>query len=206
MRGNRFVQILILLSLFLPAFWSCNDNSKSEKRDFSQLISLLEEGDLLFRRGTGVVGHIVTSMDRNGNFSHVGIVVKSREDWCVVHAVPHEPEFEGDFDRVKCEKLDNFVGRYPKAVVGLYRPMIEPQQVDIAVRNALRLSQKQVCFDHDYTLEDTTELYCTELIEYVYSLAGVSISEGRRSEVTLFPQKGIMPSDLTESSLLKPIY
>lgn len=167
----------------------------------------LAEGDLLFRRGTGLVGQVVTSMDRDGHFSHVGIVVRVDTLWRVVHAVPHEPDFKGDFDRVKCESVAEFLGRYPDAEFGLYRPQIDSSHRKMAARHALRQSQKRVPFDHGYDLADTTRLYCTELIEYCYGLQGLSLSEGRRTEVTFPSLSGsyIFPSDLTQSSHLHRI-
>lgn len=208
MRGSLFRYFLTLLGVCSLIFMGCTGRQPATKRDFGQLKAAFHEGDLLFRRGTGVVGHIVTTMDNDGAFSHVGIVVKSEGEWCVIHAVPHEPDFEGDFDRVKCESADSFLTRYPKADIGLYRPKVEPQALDIAINGALRQYEKRVPFDHDYDLADTTRLYCTEFVEYVFGLAGVSISEGRRTEVTVPTVAGeyIMPSDLTKSTLLTPIY
>ena len=206
MRSRRLVHILIVLWVGLFFITGC-DTPSTRNNIYDELKSQLREGDLLFRRGTGVVGHIVTAMDSEGSFSHVGIVVRGDDEWCVIHAVPHEPDFEGDFDRVKCEAVESFLGRYPNGDYGLYRTTIAPDKVAIAVRNARRLSDKQVRFDHNYDLADTTELYCTELIEYVYGLAGVTLSEGRRTEITFPIMEGshIMPSDLTKSSLLKPL-
>ena len=171
------------------------------------LLVHLEEGDLLFRRGTGFVGHVVTMADTEGRYSHVGIVVCKDGTPYVVHAVPHEHDFEGDFDRVKCEDARSFIGRYTECVAGIYRPQVSDSLKSIAANHALRLSEKQIPFDHDYNLDDTTALYCTELIEYVYSLVGVSISEGRRTNVSLPGMRGeyIMPSDLTKCSKLEMI-
>ena len=111
-------------------------NGNSPRADYSELLLRLEEGDLLFRKGTGVVGHIVTSVDNRGEFSHVGIVVRRGDEWQVIHAVPHEPDFEGDFDRVKIESVDSFLGRYPNATIGHYRTTLASEQVAIAVLNA----------------------------------------------------------------------
>lgn len=208
MREGAFRFFLPLCCVCSLIFSGCNGTNSTAKSDFSELKSLFCEGDLLFRRGTGVVGHIVASVDRKGEYSHVGIVVRRDNGWFVVHAVPHEPDFEGDFDRVKCEPADDFLTRYPKADIGLYRPEVEQEKIATAIKGALRQYEKQVPFDHDYDLEDTTRLYCTELVEYVYGLAGVSISEGRRTEVTFPTMAGrhLMPSDLTESDILTPIY
>lgn len=199
---------LIFVGLLILALSGCSGSDSTSAVDFPALISRLEEGDLLFRRGTGVVGRVVTSVDDRGDYSHVGIVVWHDSLWQVVHAVPHEHDYDGDFDRVKIESVERFLGRYPEAKFGHYRVAIGRDSIARAVSNALRLSVLRVPFDHDYDLDDTTRLYCTEFVEYVYSFAGVELSEGRRTDVNFPSMSGlyIMPSDLTESSLLTPIY
>lgn len=201
------VLIVILLCLSLSLTTGCKKQQVNPHRDVESLLMHLEEGDLLFRRGTGFVGHIVTMADKEGHYSHVGIVAYKDSTPFVVHAVPHEHDFEGDFDRVKCEDARSFIGRYTECVAGIYRPQVSDSLKSIAANHALRLSERQVPFDHDYNLDDTTALYCTELIEYVYSLVGVSISEGRRTDINLPGMTGqyIMPSDLTKCSKLEEI-
>lgn len=199
---------LVVTSLVTLLIAGCSGSSQRTNSDVATLEERLEPGDLIFRRGTGVVGHIVTSVDSRGEYSHVGIAVIKDGAWCVVHAVPHEPEFEGDIDRVKCEPLRSFVGRYKEGAVGHYRVMTDKRHREIAAENALRLSSRNIPFDHDYNLEDSTAFYCTELVEYLYLLSDISLSQGRRTEVGFPTLVGvyIMPSDLTESELLKPIY
>ena len=70
--------------------------------------SLLREGDVVFRRGTGLISRAVLAADEDGQFSHIGIVVRNGNHWMVVHAVPGEPEFKGDSDRVKMEPIASF--------------------------------------------------------------------------------------------------
>lgn len=199
---------LIFYCLMLLLTVGCAGSKSNSSIDLSALVTTLEEGDLLFRRGTGVVGHIVTSVDNRGEYSHIGIVVLKDSSWQVVHAVPHEHDFKGDIDRVKIESVEQFLGRYPDASFGHYRVKIGKDSIAIAVRNALRLSALRIPFDHDYDLSDTTALYCTEFVEYIYSLAGIEISEGRRTEVSFPSLSGhyIMPSDITESDYVEPIY
>ena len=202
---KAIIAILLCLSLFLAM--GCKKQQATPHSNVDSLLVHLEEGDLIFRRGTGFVGHVVTMADTEGRYSHVGIVVCKDSTPYVVHAVPHEHDFEGDFDRVKCEDARNFIGRYTECVVGIYRPQISDSLKSIAATHALRLSEKQTPFDHDYNLEDTTALYCTELVEYVYGLVGISISEGRRTDVYLPGMTGqyIMPSDMTRCSILEEI-
>lgn len=205
------IMVRVLLNALLCALLmfglGCGRERGLSDESYNELCTQLKEGDLLFRRGTGVVGRIVTTADREGMYSHVGVVAMLDGEWCVVHAVPHEPDFDGDYDRVKCESVASFLGRYAEADFGLYRPIVADSVVGIAVANARRLSRAGVHFDHDYDLSDTTSLYCTEFVEYVYRLGGVSLSEGRRSAVTFPGMSGdyIMPSDLTRSSHLRRV-
>lgn len=198
--------ITLLLSLFtLGCSCSTGDTRAVDLRTLEERI---EAGDLIFRCGTGFAGRVVTSLDEEGLYSHVGIVVGDREAWQVVHSVPYEPAFEGDYDRVKCEPLRAFVGRYPTAEIGHFRPNVAQESLQRIVQHALRLSKKGIAFDHKYDLNDTTCLYCTEMIDYLFGLEGYTISEGRRTEVSFPSLAGsyIFPSDLTKSTLLTPIY
>ena len=185
----------------------CASNVKY-KHDVDSLASIVKDGDLIFRRGTGVVGRIVTTTDREGLYSHVGIIVTIDNTHYVIHAVPHEHEYEGDYDRVKCENIAHFVHRYNDADIGIYRLDVSDSIKSIATQHAIRLSKKDVGFDHNYNLEDTTTLYCTEFVEYVYGFANISISEGRRSNVKIATSSDlyIMPSDLTNCSRLSLVY
>ena len=61
----------------------------------------LEEGDIVLRKGTGLTSRAVRIADGGSDFSHCGIIVDSCGRKMVVHAVPDEPDFEGDVDRVK---------------------------------------------------------------------------------------------------------
>ena len=207
MRKPLSVKYLLLVCLSVVGL-ACTNGNDRPKSEFDRLIGNLREGDLLFRKGTGIAGRIVTSLDSNGEYSHVGIVVRIDDKWYVVHAVPHEPDFEGDIDRVKCEPIELFTSRYPQANYRHYRTTATNKQRKIAIHHALRLSAERRPFDHDYDLSDSTKLYCTEFVEYVYSLAGVSISQGRRTHITFPSLSGdhILPSDLTEGGNLKPIY
>jgi hypothetical protein len=65
-----------------------------------------------------------------------------------------------------------------------------------------------VHFDHDYRLSDTTQLYCTELVWYVYGLAGTDITGGKRSELNapLYSGTYIFPSDIYTNEAFSLIY
>ena len=88
----------ICLALLTATLISCND-----KKDLTIFPAgcELKTGDIVFRRGGGISSHAVMMADRNGRYSHVGIVVDSAGKKMIVHAVPDEPDFEGDPDRAR---------------------------------------------------------------------------------------------------------
>ncbi len=200
--------ITAIHSIIIITFVGCTDVKRSSKVDFGLLKQELHEGDLLFRRGIGVLGRAVVATDDEGRFSHVGIAVKIDNQWKVVHAVPDEPDFEGDFDRVKCEPIESFYSEFRAGNGAVYRLDAPADKIEIAVANAIRISNEKRPFDHDYNLGDTTAMYCTELVEYVFGLSGVPMSEGRQTHVNFPSMTGdyIMPSDLTKNNKLNPIY
>ena len=156
------MKVLKIITLWLVAvatFGGCSGARSGSKADFELLQRELHEGDLLFRRGIGVLGRAVVATDAEGQFSHVGIAVKVDDEWHVVHAVPDEPDFEGDFDRVKCEPIERFYDEFRAGNGAVYRTELPAETIEIAVRNALRLSAERRPFDHDYDLGDTTALY-----------------------------------------------
>lgn len=170
----------------------------------------LREGDLLFRRGIGIAGATVRALDRGGRYSHVGVAVRSDSGWMVVHAVPSEPDFDGDIDRVKCEPVDRFYSgfRASAGCIMRLRDTLNSAAPARAAREALRLSRLRVPFDHEYAWEDTTRLYCTQLVAYVYSLSSVDLAEDRRTRCTLTGLAGdyVFPSDVAQSPLLTLIH
>ena len=204
----KVLRSIALCLIAIVALAGCDGARSGSAVDFELLQRELREGDLLFRRGMGVVGRVVVAADDDGYYSHVGVATSTDGRWCVVHAVPDEPDFEGDFDRVKCEPVELFFDAMRAGNGAVYRTQLPDTSIRQVVAAALRLSAEQRRFDYDYNLEDTTALYCTEFVEYVFEQGGVSISEGRRTFLNFPSMTGdyIMPSDLIENNQLTLIY
>ena len=153
---------------------------------------VLEEGDLVFRRGNGMTSRAVLAVDRHGSYSHIGIAVDSCGTMMIVHAVPGEPDYEGDPDRVKMESPEKF---YSSAA-------------SEAARHALEVYRRGTLFDHDYDDSDTTKMYCCELITFAYGKAGIRLTDGKRHRFKLPGMKPIcciLPSDICNSRMLTKI-
>lgn len=166
----------------------------------------LHSGDVVFRRGMSLTSHAVIAADAQGNYSHVGIVVDSAGKKMIVHAVPGEPDFDGDVDRVKMDVPEKFFSSEYASKGEVCRPTDETMAAK-AAQTALRLYNKRVLFDDDFDDSDTTKMYCTELIVYAFKHAGTDISEGRRHKVDIPIIKAdcILPSDIHSSPYLRKI-
>ena len=185
----RVMLMLLLLSLLTVC---------CERAETNRFASVkLEEGDLVFRRGTGAKSRAVMQADSLGIYSHVGIAVRRDESFGVIHVTPGERQKGDTVDKVKMESLDEFWST-ARAVHGAVYRLKDSKTGAMASSQALRLLDKGILFDHDYLLNDTTQMYCTELVWCAYSLAGVDISSGRRSRINMpvFGGMYIFPSDI----------
>ena len=191
-------------------FWGCllfasciqSEKPKSILPDDCQL----KTGDVVFRRGGGLTSHVVLAADVNGNYSHLGIVVDSAGVKMVVHAVPGEPDYDGDEDRVKMDTPEQFFSTALTTIGEVCRPkdtIIGRKAAEVAMRQY----RKHVLFDHDYNDMDTTKMYCTELVAYAYRMAGYELIGKERHKVDLpfLKVECIFPSDIYSSDFYKSI-
>lgn len=167
----------------------------------------LQEGDIVFRRCTGLTSCIVVAQDRDGIFSHTGIVVDSSGTKMIVHAVPDEPDFPGDPDRVKLESVASFFSS-AHAVAAAVARTAYPEAGTLAAQYAMRRYREGTLFDHDFNDEDTTRLYCTQLITLAYEKAGIHLVDTIREVIDLpsFHYRCILPSQIQQSPLLHYIF
>ena len=164
----------------------------------------LESVDVVFRRGGGLISHAVLAADVDGDYSHLGIVVDSAGVKMVIHAVPGEPDFDGDEDRVKMDTPDHFFSTQYTTIGEICRPR-DPFVGKKAAEVSFGQYRKGVLFDHDYDDGDTLKMYCTELVVYAYRMAGYELIGYERHNVDLpfFKAKCIFPSDIYSSDFLE---
>lgn len=166
----------------------------------------LREGDVVLRMGGGVTSHAVVAADHGGQYSHVGIVVDSCGHPMIVHAVPDEPDFAGDVDRVKMDSPDRFFSPM-RASRGMVRRQGNAAAAHRAALWALAKYKQGTAFDHDYDSADTTRMYCTELVAHAYASAGLDIAGPPTHEVNLpaLHTRCWLPSDFGTSRQLTTI-
>jgi hypothetical protein len=208
---NRLTAILMVL-LVLTACGTHHRKKPKANKERERYECLLPDtvklrpGDVVFRRGGGLTSHVVVNADREGQYSHVGIVVDSAGQMLIVHAVPGEHDFEGDVDRVKANTPQQYFSTEYTSIGEVLRPADS-----VVGRNAAevawRVYQRHTLFDHDYDDSDTTRMYCTELVAFAYRQAGHDIDEGRKHSVNLPILQGecLFPSDIYASDFLTTV-
>lgn len=168
--------------------------------------NLLQEGDLVFRRGPGLTSRFVLAADHDGVYSHIGILVLDDEGWKVIHAVPGETDKEHPEEKIKKETIDQFFDPKKSLSGAIFRLDTIEEIAVLAALKADELLKRELLFDHDYNDEDSSKMYCTELIHFVYKAAGIDITKGKRSTIPAFYYPFILPHDIAENPLLKIVF
>lgn len=183
------------------------DSGKVQK-DIMPDSMIVKDGDIVLRKGTGLTSRAVTFADNGSCYSHCGIAINEKGRVMVIHAVPGEPDFEGDKDRVKLEPITQFYSSV-RASKGCVLRFSDSNIAKKSARTAMEVYKRGTLFDHSYDDTDTTMMYCCELIEFSYHKNGINLIQTIRHDIDLPGLKlrhVIFPSDFTKSKSLKKIY
>lgn len=131
---------IVLFYLLQACLASCGASEERTHSIFPRE-ARLRTGDVVMRRGLGFASHAVTFADRGGAYSHIGIVAWEDGEWMVVHAVPGEPDFPGDEDRVKMEPLDAYF-RSDRAGEGCVLRCVDSLAAARAAREAVNVYRR----------------------------------------------------------------
>ena len=195
-----FVPIRIVLILVSSVLLSaCSGKQTSVAIDLSDSTQW-REGDIALRCGWGMESRAVTAKGQS-TYSHAGMLHYDSTNgiWQVLHAVPGEDEPE----YLKAEPLSVFYCHERARSGAWLRVDCSDSIARQATQYALWKIEQHVLFDNDYLLEDTTMLYCTELVWQSYRTVGIDVSGGNRHDVTRFfctEGECIFPSDLEKSN------
>ncbi len=202
--------IIILTLLTFIIFFSFNSSSIDTYSYDNQLeidISLLENGDIIFRKGRSFVSQMVLQIDSRSPFSHVGIIMKNEDSVFVIHSVPDEDD--DGIDKVKIDDLKTFLLFDRASAISVYRLNNENVQSikNIAVNYAKEKAIAGIPFDGGFDLSNDERLYCTELIWKAFKKGGIDLIEGNFDQLYTPFGKGpyILPSTLLESKYLYEI-
>lgn len=199
--------MILGLVVGLCSLWCCRSETNGRKPNPDLAKFPFHEGDIVFRCGRGAVSRSVLFLDRGAAFSHVGIMARVGDTWKVIHAVPGEPDFEGDPDRVKADAIEVFFDSSRAKVAAVYR-IADSIAAWRASRWALEKYESHVLFDHAYDDTDSSKMYCTELVVCSFLRQGIDLIEDRKWTPNLpgFSRPVAFPSDLAKSRLLEKVY
>jgi hypothetical protein len=173
------VGLLLLCGLAFLVFSEQNSNRKLQNSTYHLTLdekAQLQEGDIIFRRGFGIISDaIVEYIPSRFPVSHCGIVVKdSLKKLMVIHTVSNTLVA---VDGMQQDPLDKFVKESHRnsIIVVRYRSKDNAVAKKIADQAKEYLSQK-IPFDHSFDCKDSTEFFCTELIYRVLNkAAGINV-------------------------------
>ena len=165
----------VVLAFFISAYFITgyfrveNQNTSKEKVPYAlkpEEKALLQNGDIIMRKGGGYVSNVINDMFNTGyQLSHCGLILRDGDTLRVIHTVSSELS---DVDGVQTEPLDKFVSESVRNTIVVTR-----YKGNDSIRNAIANAAKAYLnrhkeFDHKFDLSDTTEFYCTELIHYSF--------------------------------------
>jgi uncharacterized protein YycO len=160
---SLFVVIVALLYVFIlsdkidktynSANYCLSENEKS----------LLQDGDIILRRGYGLVSsRIIETLKDTLDVSHCGIIVQIDSCWSVIHSIPGYFSIPPKDDGVIITSLSEFIeNAYPNSIIVT---RLKRDNLNQIAQKALNYAERRIPFDYDFNYNDTTSLYCSELI------------------------------------------
>lgn len=190
---NRSCILLILLLIT-----SCRSGGNIHTATPPEIpISNFRSGDVAFRLGRTIESRAIAA---DGGYSHVGIIIRKDSTLQVAHI---EPSRNGS-ELTKYESLEQFF--HPdNATSGA---VMRIEDLDSTQRTAVEdylFSCKNISFDHNYKLSDSTQMYCTELVYRAFLEIGIEITNVRH-RVPLAHEEVILPTDISKSDKLIEIW
>ncbi len=201
---TNYLLHIVLMAVACAGLVQCNVPARTQVPTIP--IELLQEGDIVFRRGYGFASEMVVYNDADGKYSHVGVVVNSEKGLMIAHLVPGGDAEENDIMRL--ERIEQFYSAESSSCGEIVRMELDSLQRRRLSEMAVAKANEKIPFDHNYDLEDTTALYCTELVQLLYRNIGIDLAEGRITRLNApgFSSDYLMPSDIYQNRNLKTIF
>ncbi|MHC1738658.1 MAG: YiiX/YebB-like N1pC/P60 family cysteine hydrolase [Ignavibacteriaceae bacterium] len=202
------VNILIFsLVLTFPFFFQIKEVNSRPLPSISIHKFLLQDGDIIFRKGRSLISRIVLLTDTNSPYSHTGIIRITGDSVFVIHSVPAEESFERDL--VKMDPIEVFcrIDRCSEISVCRLKPGFSDNIPGISEFAFEKFIQK-TGFDDSFDLNTNEKLYCTELVWKAYLNIGIDLVENKFDKLNLpfGSEHYILPGRILTSKFLTEIY
>lgn len=173
-----FITLLMvfLLTLGLMESRELRTEARSDYSLSPEAFAKIQPGDIIMRRGYGVLSNtIATRINTENGLTHCGVVVMYKDDLHVIHTLSSSVS---DRDGVQMHTLPAFVRQSHPGSIAVSR-MHKEEGRKALIRGAVHYLKEQTPFDHAFDLFDSTSLYCSELIwRSLRDGASIDIYEG----------------------------
>ncbi len=149
--------------LFMYIYRTEQEHSFSKYYLSKDEIGLLQNGDIILRHGYGMASDIIVqSLNEKYDISHCAVLTKEENQFNVIHSVSQSLS---DFDGVQTQSLNRFINdsKINSLIIVRYKNPTHTDNALIAEKAKYYLLKK-LPFDNDFNIEDSTKIYCTELI------------------------------------------
>ena len=127
-------------------------------------LALLEEGDIILRRGYGFFSDIISQKLNDSLFdvTHSAILYRENNKWRVIHSLSSDVS---PIDGMQSQSLQDFLRHSMPEKLLVVRPKkITPEQGKEIVSRAKYYLSLKIPFDHVGTIDEPSKPYCSELI------------------------------------------
>lgn len=169
-----YLILLVIISSIISLKIRSENNNQVSVRLKQEQVSvidtlLFESGDIILRQGTSFVSSFIArSFPGSHGMSHCGILVEDNGVWKVIHSISGQIS---ECDGIRIENANSFIKNASENQVVLVKPKFIIDKSEITA-NAWTYLKRKTTFDHDFNLNDTSKLYCSELVRAVYLDAG----------------------------------
>lgn len=165
-----------------------------------QEIEQLKHGDIIMRKGYGLVSRVIaTKLQGDYELSHCGVVIEREGMKYVVHTVSAS---YSEIDGVQVQTISDFIRQSKPGSVVVNR-FTDEALAGETVTGVMGYLKRSMPFDNNFDITDTSALYCTELIwRSLLERTGVDLFEGRyENEADLYSFDVFFNSALFETVL-----
>lgn len=165
------ILFLFLWGGFRLFFWVDTLQEKKQVTRNSSIIrltpeqlALLEEGDIILRRGYGFFSDIISQKLNDSLFdvTHSAILYRENNKWRVIHSLSSDVS---PIDGMQSQSLNDFLRHSMPEKLLVVRPKkITPEQGKEIVSRAKYYLSLKIPFDHIGTIDEPSKLYYSELI------------------------------------------
>lgn len=160
----NFKKVFVFSLLISFVLISCN-NKSSKKKLITLNPDTLQSGDIILKRGKGVVSNIIVQLLKEKiPISHCGIISCSKDSTYIIHSIASELS---EKDGLQTILLSDFLKDYQENTLFVIRHKSDINNRLQIEQNAQNYLANKIPFDYKFDILNKDEIYCSELVYHV---------------------------------------